>query len=154
MPLTPFSGTLDKKGVAHLLRRATFGASPQQINSLVGSTPAAIVGQLFNSAIPDPALPIDPANGEQWTEIPTPTSKNDDLEDNFLSWYIGQMLNTSLPYSAREKIVFFLHTHFTTIRSKVTSAKALYFQNKLYRLFALDSANAKLSIKDTTRWLC
>ena len=151
MPLTPFSGTLDKKGVAHLLRRATFGASPQQINSLIGSTPAAIVSQLFGSAIPDPALPIDPTNGEQWTTLSNPSSKNDDLENNFLSWYIGQMLNSSLPYSAREKIVFFLHTHFTTIRSKVTSAKALYFQNQLYRKFALDSANAKLSIKELTK---
>ena len=46
--------------------------------------------------------------------------------------------NISLAYNAREKIVFFLHTHFTTIKSKVFSTPALFFQNLLLRQFALD----------------
>jgi uncharacterized protein (DUF1800 family) len=43
-----------------------------------------------------------------------------------------------LAYAARERIVYFLHTHFTTTQEKVES-RSLYFQNALYRMFALDA---------------
>ena len=48
----------------------------------------------------------------------------------------------SLAYSAREKLVFFLHSHFTTITSKVANSRSLYFQNQLFRLFALDAVES------------
>jgi uncharacterized protein (DUF1800 family) len=43
-----------------------------------------------------------------------------------------------LAYATREKIVFFLHSVFTTIQSKVDNSRSLYFQNQLYRKFAFD----------------
>ncbi|NJN42608.1 MAG: DUF1800 domain-containing protein [Flammeovirgaceae bacterium] len=45
----------------------------------------------------------------------------------------------ALAYSAREKIVFFLHTHFTAIQDKINNSRSLYFQNQLYRIYALDA---------------
>jgi uncharacterized protein (DUF1800 family) len=137
---------LDRKRAAHLLRRATFGATKQQIDNFANFTPRQAVDQLFRQILPDPILPIDPATGIEWfNEDPSDGSSEDgDLEGFFLGWFIGQMIsqgvdpNLSLAYTAREKIVFFLHTHFTTIRSKVSSSRALYFQNQLLRVFALD----------------
>jgi uncharacterized protein (DUF1800 family) len=62
-----------------------------------------------------------------------------------------------LPYSAREKIVFFLHTHFTAIQEKIGNSRALYFQNQLFRLYALDAIvspvvpEARLNFKELTK---
>jgi uncharacterized protein (DUF1800 family) len=160
MPLPEFSGTLGHKRAAHLLRRATFGARKEQIDAFANLTPAQAITQLFRQTLPNPVLPIDPKTGQEWfvTGTTEANSEDGDLENYFLGWFIGQMLATgisdsiSLAYSAREKIVLFLHTHFTAIRSKITSSRALYFQNQLYRLFALDDigATAERNFKNLT----
>ncbi|HPM32238.1 MAG TPA: DUF1800 family protein [Chryseolinea sp.] len=147
MPLPEYSGTLGLKRAAHLLRRATFGANKQQIDTFAGYTPAQAITLLFRQTLPPPVLPIDPQTGMEWVVSGTTdaNSMGSDLEGYLLKWIIGQMMsagvpdNLSLPYSAREKVVHFLHTHFTTIVSKVSSSRALYFQNELFRKFALDS---------------
>jgi len=153
MPLVEFSGTLGNKRAAHLLRRATFGPTKQQIDSFASLTPAQAITQLFRQTLPDPPEPIT-TSGQAWTGIKGDLGslKDADLQENFKQWFIGQMLNPSLAYSAREKLVFFLHSHFTTIQSKVSDSRALYFQNKLFRLFALDAtANAKINFKELTK---
>ena len=143
MPLAEISGSLGLKRAAHLLRRATFGATKQQIDSFAALTPTQATSQLFGQALPDPVLPIDPKTGQAWvlTGTTDANSEGSDLNQYLLSWLVGQMMNPSLAYSAREKIVLFLHTHFTMIMEKVSDSRALYFQNALFRLFALD-ANA------------
>jgi uncharacterized protein (DUF1800 family) len=163
MPLAEYSGTLGLKRAAHLLRRATFGATKNQIDAFAALTPAQAITQLYRQALPQPALPIDPKTGQTWLAIPnTPNtdanSKDDVLQECFKGWFLAQMLSTgiapnlSLAYSSREKLVLFLHTHFTTIQSKVASSKALYFQNQLLRFFALDalSIDPKINIKELT----
>jgi len=149
MPLPEFSGTLGLKRAAHLLRRATFGATKQQIDTFAALTPAQAITALYRQALPDPLLPIDPKTGQEWvlTGVTDANSDGGDLEEFFKRWFIGQMMSAgiapalSLPYSAREKLVLFLHTHFTTITSKVSNSRSLYFQNQLFRLFALDAVN-------------
>lgn len=140
MPLPEFSGALGLKRAAHLLRRATFGATKQQIDSFGGLTPAQATTQLFGQALPAPILPIDPKTGQEWvtTGITDANSEGSDLAQFLLSWFVGQMMHPSLAFSAREKIVLFLHTHFTMIMEKVSDTRALYFQNELFRQFALD----------------
>ena len=60
-----------------------------------------------------------------------------------------------LAYSVREKIVFFLHTHFTTIQEVVGSSRALYFQNILFRKFAFDGvADVKITFKELSKKIC
>lgn len=149
MPLPEYSGPLGLKRAAHLLRRATFGATRQDIDSFASLTPAQATVQLFRQPLPDPVLPVDPATGTEWVQagVTDANSGDEDLQEFFKRWFIGQMLSTgitpslSLPYSAREKLVFFLHTHFTAIQSKINSSRALYFQNQLYRMYALDAMN-------------
>ncbi len=147
MPLTEFSGTLGVKRAAHLLRRATFGATKQQIDTFAQLTPAQAVNQLLRQSLPNPVLPPDPATGQEWflSGTTNANSEDNDLQNYFKGWFIAQMLgggtdpSIELAYSARERIVFFLHTHFTTIQSKVNNSRSLYFQNQLLRLHALDA---------------
>lgn len=163
MPLPEYGGTLDIKRAAHLLRRATFGATYQQIYQFKDLTPAQAVSALFpeSSLLPDPAPPVNPLNGQEW--VPTGSATVDEQDDSnlqelFKGWFIGQMLSVgvdpslSLAYSAREKIVFFLHTHFTAIQSKIDNSRALYYQNQLFRKFALDGmADATVNFKELTK---
>lgn len=158
MPLAEYNGTLGRKRAAHLLRRATFGATKAQIDAFAQLTPAQAVNLLFHTPLPDPIPPIDPKTGTEWvtTGRTDANSEESDLEKFFLCWNIGQMLssgvpeNLSLAYSARERLVFFLHTHFTTIRSKVSSSRALFFQHELFRIFALDGLSADPAINFKT----
>jgi uncharacterized protein (DUF1800 family) len=149
MPLPEFGGTLGLKRAAHLLRRATFGATKQQIDSFAALTPAQAITALFHQALPDPILPIDPQTGQEWvlTGVTDANSDGGDLEGYLKAWFVGQMMSNGVPaglslgYSARERIIFFLHTHFTAITSKVSNTRSLYFQNQLFRQFAFDALN-------------
>ncbi|HEY9005344.1 MAG TPA: DUF1800 family protein [Ohtaekwangia sp.] len=154
MPLPEYGGALGQKRAAHLLRRATFGATKQQIDSFAALTPAQAITQLFRQTLSDPVLPIDPKTGSEWVTTGTTgaNSENRDLMNYLLGWFLGQMMNSSLAYSAREKIVHFLHTHFTMRTEKVGNTRSIYYQNQLFRQFALDatSANATVNFKTLT----
>jgi uncharacterized protein (DUF1800 family) len=161
MPLLEFTGVLGIKRAAHLLRRATFGATKQQIDSFAALTPAQATQQLFRQALPDPPLPLNPENGLEWVTNGTTVGEqsDQDLQECFKGWFIGQMLSQgvspalSLAYSAREKIVFFFHTHFTAIQSKIDNSRALYYQNQLFRRYSLDAtiANPLINFKELTK---
>ena len=153
MALPEYSGPLEIKRAAHLLRRATFGATKPQIDSFAGLTPQEATIQLFGQSLPPAVLPIDPKTGQEWvtTGITDANSEEDELEDYLLGWFIGQMMHPSLAYAAREKIVLFLHTHFTMMTEKVYQTRALYFQNELFRQFALDgNSDPEINFKKLT----
>lgn len=158
MPLAEYTGTLGLKRAAHLLRRATFGATKQQIDTFAAYNPSTAINLLFRQALPDPPLPIDPETGTEWVTT-GPTDEDGPYQEYFKRWFVGQMLsagipaNLSLAYSAREKVVFFLHTHFTAIQEKIANSRALYYQNQLLRLYALDALNAQaiINFKDLTK---
>lgn len=178
MPLTPLNEILGTKRAAHLLRRATFGANKSQIDDLAGLTPQAAINTLFNTELPNASLPIDPSTNTEWiTGSNNSDSDDDELQEYFKRWLIGQYLAVGqdeaikIPYGAREKITFFFHTYFTTMQSKVQNSRALYFQNELFRLFALDKvdidkeiineetgllepATLRLNIKELTKRIC
>lgn len=166
MPLTDHSGQLGLQGAAHLLRRATFGATKQKIFEFSTKTADEAIAILFRQALETPLPPIDPQTGQEWmTTGPTgANSKTFDLQDFFKCWFIGQMMSPgisstsdlNLAHAAREKLVFFLHTHFTTIREKVDDSRALYFQNQLFRFFALDALDPdpEINFKTLTVKIC
>ncbi len=163
MPLAELTQPLGLKRAAHLLHRATYGPTKAQIESFAGNTPAQAVAQLFGQTLPDPELPIDPETGTEWfiTGTTDANSGDPDLQEFFKGWMIAQMLSAgigesqSLAYAAREKIIFFLHTVLTTIQSKVDNSRSLYFQNQLFRLFALDkTAPITINVKELTKKIC
>jgi uncharacterized protein (DUF1800 family) len=160
MPLTEYTGTLGLNRAAHLLRRATFGPTKEDIEAYASLTPQQAINLLFNQTLPEPALPTDPDTGIEWavSGILDPSKMDDQYQDYFKRWFIGQMLGSGIPdnlrlaYSAREKMVMFLHTHFTAIQEKINSSRALYFQNQLFRLFARDgTAPPEINFRELTK---
>ncbi len=160
MPLTEYTGTLGLNRAAHLLRRATFGPTKQQIEAFASLTPTQATNLLFNQTLPDPILPTDPDTNQEWavSGIMDPDKMDGDYQEYFKRWFVGQMLSAGVPiaqslaYAAREKLVMFLHTHFTAIQEKISSSRALYFQNQLFRLFALDrTAAPEFNFRELTK---
>ena len=94
MPLLdPIADPLDSRRAAHLLRRTTFGPTVQAINDFNGLPITTAINNLFDEAIPDPELPIDPQTGITWL-TPSATGANspqEDLMDYYMSWHLEQM---------------------------------------------------------------
>ena len=142
MALTALQGVLGPVRAAHLLRRATFGPTIEQINQFSNLSAQAAVSILFDEPTPDPVLPINPETGQEWviSGVFGQELSDNGLKRELLRWLVGLSLDVDQPlsFNAREKIVFFLHSHFTTQAEKVGSSRALYFQNELFRQFAFD----------------
>ncbi|WP_420581251.1 DUF1800 domain-containing protein [Reichenbachiella sp.] len=164
MPLTALAGTLGRKRAAHLLRRATFGATKAQIDQVAALTASEAMDLLFiTDGLPDPELPIDPATGEEWITTPrTDANTSDRGLNGFLkSWHFGQLLalgvsdDQALSYANREKITFLLHTIFTTIESKVANSTSIYYQNALFRKFSFDdNGDPEFNFKTLSKKVC
>ncbi|MFP4505132.1 MAG: DUF1800 family protein [Cyclobacteriaceae bacterium] len=139
---------LGKKRAAHLLRRATFGATKQQIDDFAQLSPQLAVEFLFPAETALPPPPLDPATGQSWLN-PAPTEGNSGTEDlltHLKCWWIHQMCSS--PLNAVEKLTFFLHTHFTNMASRMRYAPAFYYQVQLFRFFALGN------FKTLTKKIC
>lgn len=163
MALTELTQPLGTKRAAHLLHRTTFGPTKAQIDLYANYTPAQAINQLYGQTLPDPILPLDPETGTEWVLSGTTdaNSGDNDLQEFLKGWMIGQMLSIgvsaseTLAYSARERIVFFMHTVLTTIQSKVNNSRSLYFQNQLFRKFTLDkNALVTINFKELTKKIC
>ncbi len=143
MPLAAYSGILGPSRAAHLLRRATFGPTIDQIEQFATLTGSAAIALLFDDQIADPQLPINPETGQDWllSGVYGEELGVRGLTDQLVMWFIGLALDNSQPisFSTREKIVYFFHTHFTTKSEKVGNSRSLYYQNELFRQFAFDS---------------
>lgn len=142
MPLPQYTGTLGHTRAAHLLRRATFGPNKSEIDEFAAYTPQQAILELFPAILPDPILPLNPETGQDWL-ISGATGGElgvDGLTEYLTRWFLSQAIEFSqgLGYNTREKVVFFLHTHFTTRSEKVRNSRSLYFQNQLFRQFAFD----------------
>ncbi len=119
--------------MAHLWRRAAFGARPDEINNYLKQGFEATVEQLVNweNVAEDPAIPAQP----------TTTGGGFDIQildlPNIAGWWLTIMLKTRRPL--RERMVLFWHDHFATSVSKVNvpnGLKYLYWQNLLERQHA------------------
>lgn len=155
MPFTPFAGVLGKKRAAHLLRRACTGASLQDIETFAGYTATQAFQALYIEDLPIPTAPIDPATGSEWiTNGAIEDVNSDNLSILLNSWIVGQMLasgvdpSLQLAYRFKERLTFFMHTHFTTKSSKTTSTRYLYHQNALFRHYAFDANDIESSVEN------
>ncbi|MCU0444150.1 MAG: DUF1800 domain-containing protein [Microscillaceae bacterium] len=162
MPLPQFSGSMNVKQAAHLLRRATFGPTKAQIDFYTGKTAATLINDLFTPTASQITSPPLTATGLEWVNRPDSALgdiMDSDLQDSFKGWWLGKMLLDGLATnrpSIFEKIVFFLHTHFTTNQEKVSNARALYYQNQLFRQFAFDrnKTNPLRNFKELAKKIC
>lgn len=162
MALAQFTGNLGRKRAAHLLRRVTFGPNKSDIDAFSSLSPASAFALLFNDTN-EPSAPIDLKTGLTWVNGPSTdaNSEDSDLQGYFKGWWLNTMLAQTIPpsdklaFMAREKLVFFLHTHLTTIQEVVGNSRALYFQNVLFRKYALDQTKpAPINLKELTKKIC
>ncbi|MBC7920422.1 MAG: DUF1800 domain-containing protein [Ferruginibacter sp.] len=135
--LDPVSGALGRKAAAHLLRRTTFGPRKRDIDQFATLSADQALAQLFQT------VPVPPS--------PLPFPKDEDggdglAQEYFRGWAVEGMRQSG--NSAGEKLTFFLHTHFTTIRGVVDRSGALYYQNVLLRQYALGN------LRELARKIC
>lgn len=145
--IEPYRGTWNEQTAAHLLRRAMFGATREQIRQAATQGLQATLDQLLQ-ARPEPEPPIDITNGETWHDK---LFNSDQTADGryytyLRAWWIGLMINQ--PISLIEKMTLFWHNHFVSDRAANADARYLYRQNALFRRFAL--GNFKTLTREVT----
>ena len=143
-----------RSNIAHLYRRAGFGARPDEIDRAVAAGYAATVESLLAGlkaadqagdaiAVPSftPRSTRSAATGQAATAPADPAAKmaanraRQALERQELQalqqWWLNRMIVTSTPL--REKLTLIWHGHFATGFAKVKDAGFMYRQNQLLR---------------------
>jgi uncharacterized protein (DUF1800 family) len=108
----------DRARVAHLLRRASFGPSQQDLNEYVQLGFDSAVSRLVNYDA-QPEAPDRVAPEEVGLQV----------------WWLDKMVHTNRPL--QEKMTLFWHGHLTSALKKVKDPNLLQAQNALFRANAL-----------------
>jgi hypothetical protein len=152
--LLPFEGPLNERSAAHLLRRAAFGGTPEEVARYAAMSPAAAVDSLVRY----PQLRVDPPS-----DLYSPTSqlqqygpgglrslgtmqRKDLAKDirrqehgstlSMQVWWLNRMLESPAPL--QEKMALYYHGHFTsTVIRKGISPAMMFNQQQLFRQYAL-----------------
>ena len=112
--LDTYTGPWTQRQATHLLRRASFGATPAQIASVVDQGMEATITQLFTD-LPLPEPPPDPQTGASWVDGGDgydPTRGPNYYNNVVRAWWTGLMIEQ--PISIREKLTLFWHNHYAT----------------------------------------
>jgi uncharacterized protein (DUF1800 family) len=120
----------DLRKVAHLHRRAGFGATRAELVRDVAAGPEASVERLFQP----PPLPPEEAEAIDGVRQTARSSSNIDLLK--VCWLNRILLG---PDPLREKMTLFWHGHFATSNKKVESVALIDRQNETLRIHALGS---------------
>ena len=155
--LAPYKGTWNARLAAHLLRRAGFGASPDEAAQYAALGVHGAVDALVNFAptgsLPKPDDLYDPrATLMQYLQNGMRPGQLDDMSKRKLGqevrqnerqsiislqrWWLNRMIATPAPL--QEKMALYFHGHFTTAAiQKGVSPVMVYNQNQLFRDNAL-----------------
>jgi uncharacterized protein (DUF1800 family) len=125
----------DLRKVAHLHRRAGFGATRAELLRDIADGPEASVARLLNS----PAWPTEDAEAIDGLRQTARTSSNLDLLK--VGW-LNRILHG--PDPLREKLTLFWHGHFATSNKKVEAVALMDRQNETLRSHALGDFAAML----------
>ncbi len=117
----------ERSKIAHLLRRAGFGASKEELDYYTDLGFDAAVDELVNyDRVPNDQLELDEAALEiDRTKL-----------DGIKYLWLYRMVYTRRPL--QEKMVLFWHNHFATANRKVGRPLLMWRQNELFRQHALD----------------
>ncbi|MCX6140813.1 MAG: DUF1800 domain-containing protein [Candidatus Kapabacteria bacterium] len=162
--LKTYSGPWTRREAAHLLRRASFGATNDQLNKAVTDGLDKTLTALF-TPLPKPTPPTNTLDGSKWVPdenqvwtktvvisnpLDASTSTAYDLQkgDGFYNattktWWVKQMIHS--PVSIHEKLTLFWSNHFSTQMNTV--------QNGIFsfNLLAYLRANAFGNFRDMAR---
>ncbi|HEX6511145.1 MAG TPA: DUF1800 domain-containing protein [Chloroflexota bacterium] len=116
------------RNVGHLLRRAGFGGTPDEVQAYAAKGVAATVDELVNfEQKPDD---LDATLSKVQGDL----VDLHNLED-IQTWWLYRMLHTARPL--QEKMALFWHGHFATAQYKVNNARFMHDQNETFRKYAL-----------------
>lgn len=129
----PKSSNSDSFWIRHLLRRAGFGASPEDLQHYLKLGYEGTVEELLHpESVNDDALNHKlKLQAFDYTNI-------DDLQ----RWWTYRMLSTKRPLV--EKMTLFWHGHFATSDRKVKNPYAMYVQNMLFRKLCMGNFHEML----------
>jgi uncharacterized protein (DUF1800 family) len=152
--LWPSEGSLNERTAAHLLRRAGFGGTPDEIARFSSMPVTAAVEQLVKYPQTNAAPPTDLYSAASTLDQYGPRGlrqlqgmQRRDLNKDIVRqergsllslqvWWLNRMLTSQAPL--QEKMALYFHGHYTTaaVRKNVSPAMA-YNQNQLFRQYAL-----------------
>src|SRR5205809_50208 len=115
----------DRKRVAHLYRRAAFGATPAEIDAALKDGFAKTLDRILAGE----------SDAADRLELLTETGKFYTEPGNLRVWWLYAMIEGGHPL--REKLTLFWHNHFATSYAKVRSTKLTYEQTVVLRRHAL-----------------
>jgi uncharacterized protein (DUF1800 family) len=155
--LTAYSGPWTETEVIHLLRRATFGVKPSDVQNFLTMNMDQAVNELLDTVPPIPTPPVNVySTGPDMTGIfPGQTWVYAQYGDNILdsqresslkAWWTGLMVNQNT--SLYEKMVYFWHNHFAIEYDIVGDARKTYNHYMLLRAHAL--GNFKALVREMT----
>ena len=131
-PLEPYEPTpanpWDRRKVAHLYRRAAFGATWAELEEGIKLGPRACVDRLLNGR-------TSAAISEDDFAMMARTAVAAGSDRNLQGWWIYRMLAGGHPLV--ERLTLFWHDHFATSLDKVANLGLMHAQNELFRRFAL-----------------
>ncbi len=155
--LEPYRGPWNEKLTAHLLRRAGFGGTVDEIHRLASMPVHEAVGSLIEfpstSSLPQPQDICDPRSairenfmGALRSMMGDDTHKRELFNEirkqerqsliSLQNWWLNRMLSTPAPL--QEKMALFFHGHFTTAAiQKGVVPQMVFDQNQLFRNNAL-----------------
>jgi uncharacterized protein (DUF1800 family) len=132
--------------IAHLLRRAGFGASEAELDQYAALGFGGTVERLLNPEQVDDSAADQRAAQLAFSNDPTDREARRKLEAAKFGW-VTRMLYTQRPL--QEKMALFWHTHFATANSKVGNAVLMQQQIQLFREHAL--GNFETLLQKVTR---
>ena len=124
-PWQPESGDWSSRWIAHLYRRAAFGARPAEIERARADGFVKTLDRLLAGA-PD---------AEELFEVFTEAGRECGDPARLRDWWLLFMMEGGHPL--REKLTLFWHNHFATSIAKVRNWRAMFEQNVTLRMHAL-----------------
>jgi hypothetical protein len=120
--------TMETRKLAHLLRRAGFGARPDEWTAYAKLGVAGTTYQLLHpDTVPDPFPTILQDIQGDYVDF--------DSLDSIKKWWMYRMSHTPRPLE--EKMTLFWHGHFATANYKVDHPRWMWQQNQTFRTHAL-----------------
>lgn len=118
----------ERRKLAHLLRRAGFGARPDEWDDYARLGVAGTTERLLHpEAVPDQLAEILKNIGGDYVDF--------ENLDSIKQWWLYRMVHTKRPLE--EKMTLFWHNHFATANYKVDRPAWMWQQNELFRKYAL-----------------
>ncbi|QRR03391.1 DUF1800 domain-containing protein [Dyadobacter sandarakinus] len=144
--LDTYTEKLTAHTAAHLLRRATFGPTKQEIVDFTGLTPAAAISRLMdNVAVTlNPAPPVDydeskPTAGQPFLNLTYDNARQNTFNVYIRYWWVGLMCEQNGKPSVLEKLTAFWQNHFVVSQGIVGDYRKSYKFLTLLRTEGLKS---------------